>query len=282
MSQDANIDAYFERISFSGSIAPSLATLEQLHQLHPSVIPFENLNPLLNMPVRLELKNLEQKLVFEKRGGYCFEQNLLFRAVLEELGFEVTSHGARVLWDHDEDEGERPVSHLVLLVDIGGASYLADVGFGGLTLTAPLRLRADVEQATPHETYRLTGGDAEWRLEADVSGEWKPLYSFTPEELTIEQISTMNDAASAGNRFSQNLIAARSGRERRRHTLHNIRLRTHATDGEAETRRLRTVTEMKEVLANTFGINLPTGERLDAALDAVLTRELQAIPAEER
>ena len=85
MSDDANIDAYFERIGFSGSIAPTLQTLEILHQLHPAAIPFENLDPLMEVPIRLELRNLEQKLLFEKRGGYCLEQNLLFKAMLEDL-----------------------------------------------------------------------------------------------------------------------------------------------------------------------------------------------------
>ena len=71
MSGDPNIDAYFERIGFAGSIAPSLQTLEALQALHPAAIPFENLDPLMGVPVRLDLKNLEQKLLFEKRGGYC-------------------------------------------------------------------------------------------------------------------------------------------------------------------------------------------------------------------
>jgi N-hydroxyarylamine O-acetyltransferase len=122
----------------------------------------------MGVPVRLELKNLEQKLLFEKRGGYCFEQNLMLKAVLETLGFEVTGLGARVLWGHPERE-ERPVSHMVLIVDVGGVRYLADVGFGGLTLTAPLRLRAESEQSTPHETFRLSGGDDEgWRLDVQL------------------------------------------------------------------------------------------------------------------
>src|SRR5690606_15004552 len=114
----------------------------------------ENLDPVMDVPVRLELRNLEQKLLYEKRGGYCVEQNLLFKAMLEDLGFGVTGIGARVLWGHPEGT-ERPPTHFVLLVDINGTPYLADVGFGGATPTAPLRLRADLEQATPHETFRL-------------------------------------------------------------------------------------------------------------------------------
>ena len=82
---DVHIDAYFERIGFAGSIAPTLETLAQLHALHPAAIPFENLNPLMDMPVRLELRNLEQKLLFDRRGGMCIEHNLLFKALLESL-----------------------------------------------------------------------------------------------------------------------------------------------------------------------------------------------------
>src|SRR5690349_12077583 len=96
MSDDPNIDAYFERIGFSGSIAPTLQTLETLHALHPAAIPFENLDPLMGVPVRLELKNLEQKLLFDKRGGYCFEHNLLFKAMLEDLGYDAAGLAARV------------------------------------------------------------------------------------------------------------------------------------------------------------------------------------------
>ena len=90
MSDDVNINAYFERIGFAGSIAPSLPTLQALQWAHVTAIPFENLTPLLGLPVRLDLKSLEQKLIHERRGGYCFEQNTLFAAALEAIGFPVT------------------------------------------------------------------------------------------------------------------------------------------------------------------------------------------------
>jgi N-hydroxyarylamine O-acetyltransferase len=273
-NQDANIDAYFERLGFSGSIAPSLATLEQLHALHPAVIPFENLDPLLGVPVRLELKNLEQKLLFEKRGGYCLEQNLLFKAVLEDLGFAVEVLGARVLWGHPED-ADRPISHVILSVGIGGATYLADVGFGGLTLTAPLRLRPEVEQATPHETFRLLEDGAEWRLQVQIGDEWRSVFAFERAAKTHEEISAINDLVSADAQFRDNLIAARSGKGRR-HTLRNLRLHTHVTGGDTETRQLQTVAEIKDVLTGTFGIAPLAGDRLDAALERILARELPA------
>ena len=95
MSDEANLDAYLKRINYAGSIAPTIETLQMLHRLHPAAIPFENLNPLMELPVRLALSDLEQKLVVEHRGGYCFEHNLLFKAVLEAMDFTVTPLAAR-------------------------------------------------------------------------------------------------------------------------------------------------------------------------------------------
>src|SRR5665213_3046956 len=130
---DINLNAYFERIGFAGSIAPTLATLEALHALQPAAIPFENFNSLVGVPVLLDQPSLNRKLLTERRGGYCFELNLMFLRILVELGFEARGHLASVLRD-GADEGNSPPSHLLITVDIGGMTYLADVGFGGLLL----------------------------------------------------------------------------------------------------------------------------------------------------
>lgn len=269
MADEANIDAYFERIGFAGSIAPTLDTLTQLHALHPAAIAFENLDPLMGAPVRLELRNLEQKLLFEKRGGYCFEQNLLFMAVLQELGFEVTGLAARVLWGHPEGQ-ERPLSHMVLKVEIAGSDYLADVGFGRATLTAPLRLRTDLEQETPHETFRLLGGDPEWRLEVKIGEEWRPVYAFDMTARTFEDYVALNDRVQGDSNFRDNVLAARSEKGRRL-TLRNRDLRIRPVEGgDGEVRILADVAEVKDALAGLFGIALPPSEKLDPAIARVL------------
>lgn len=268
MSDDANIGAYFERIGFAGSIAPTLRTLEGLHALHPAAIPFENLDPLIGVPIRLELRNLEQKMLFEKRGGYCLEHNLLFKAMLEDLGFEVKGLAARVHWNHPIEE-ERPLSHMVLLVDINGAEYLADVGFGALTLTAPLRLRADIEQATPHETFRLLKLDGGWRLDVQIGEEWRPVYSFEEIERDFADYVAINDLAQSDSYFRDNLIAALSEKGQRL-ALRNNTFRIHPTGGETETRNIGSVAGARELLTNAFGITLPAAERLDRELGRVL------------
>jgi N-hydroxyarylamine O-acetyltransferase len=268
MSDDPNIDAYFERIGFSGSIAPTLQTLEALHALHPAAIPFENLDPLMGVPIRLELRNLEQKLLFEKRGGYCFEHNLLFKAMLEDLGFPVRPLAARVLWNHPPGE-DRPISHMVMLADVNGTEYLADVAFGAVTLTAPLRLRADTEQETTHNTFRLSGGDPTWQLDVKIRDEWRPMYSFEEVERTLEDYIAYNDLTAGDTNFVDNVIAARTDKTRRA-TLRNSLLKLQPVGGEIEQRTLSGIAEVKDALVNIFGISLPPADKLDPAIERVL------------
>ena len=266
MSEEANLYAYLKRINYAGSIAPTLATLEMLHRLHPAAIPFENLNPLLELPVRLQLSDLEQKLIVERRGGYCFEHNLLFKAVLEAMDFPVTGLAAGVLWNRTEPSAPG-LNHMALLVDVGGVPYLADVGFGGQVMTAPLRLKAGIEQETPNERYRLSGGEPMWRLESEIGGLWKPLYQFELTPRTLEDYVGYNDGTMT--LFKDDLFAARVEGPRR-HALSNTRYNLHE-GGMTTTRMLGSVAELREVLSGPFGIALPDTERLDVALARVLT-----------
>lgn len=267
MNEQVHLTAYFERIGFSGSIAPTLSTLEALHALHPASIPFENLNPVLGLPVPLDQASLEQKLLVERRGGYCFEHNMLFMRVLRELDFPVVGYAARVLWNHPVG-AERPLSHMVLGVDVGGVPYLADVGFGSMTLTAPLKLRAGIEQETPYGAYRLVGEAPSYRLEAKVLEDWKPVYSFDLIEQSEEDYTALNDAVYS--RMTDALVAARSEKDQR-HTLRDFRLSTYPREaGEIERRVLTSAAEIKAVLSETFGINLPAAEILDPALERLL------------
>jgi N-hydroxyarylamine O-acetyltransferase len=268
VAEEADIDAYFERIGFAGSIAPSLETLGMLHQMHPAAIPFENLTPLMGAPVRLELSNLQQKLLFDRRGGYCIEHNLLFKAVLESLDFPVRAHAAEVLWGREDDGETHEASHMVLTAEVNGATYLCDVGFGGLTLTAPLRLRADTEQQTPHEVFRLTGGEPAWRLEAKLGENWRALYAFDTTPVDFEALSAMSERVAHAPLFRDSLMAARAERGRRL-ALSNLRFTTRPVGGEPEVRMLSGSAELREVLSGPFGIELPTEDRLQAALDRI-------------
>src|SRR3954469_2241334 len=119
-----DLQAYLARIGLSGR--PSLA---EVHRAHVTSIPFENLDPYCGTPVSLAIEDLERKLVGNRRGGYCFEQNLLLKAALEALGAEVDMFLARVRLGAPPGT-TRPRTHLVLRVNVDGANWHADVGFG--------------------------------------------------------------------------------------------------------------------------------------------------------
>ncbi len=281
MSEKVNLNAYFERIGFSGSIAPNLATLEMLHALHPAAIPFENISPLIGDSVPLDQPSLERKLLSEKRGGYCFEHNLMFKRILEDLDYSVRPLLARVLWTSPERINEPP-SHLLLRVEVNGQAYIADVGFGGLTLSAPLRLRADVEQVTPHETFRLSGGEPDWTLEVRIGDAWKPVYVFTLDEASKDDITAINQRLSSDptSPFTHELRVALV-REGARLKLHNDRFTLQPVEGEKEQRDITSIESLRSVLTEQFGIVLPSDERLEPALARLLPQSPPPAEPEE-
>jgi len=173
-----DLDAYFQRIGYSGDCSPTLLTLQAIHQHHAQAIAFENLNSFLSQPVLLDVTSLQQKLIEEGRGGYCFEQNRLLGSVLRAFGFQVTNLAARVLWNLPLWT-ITPRTHMLLQVDIDSEKYIADVGFGGLTLTSPLSLTPDIEQSTPHEPFRLIATDQTLIMQAYIGQEWKSLEGVT-------------------------------------------------------------------------------------------------------
>jgi N-hydroxyarylamine O-acetyltransferase len=151
MTATEHPEGWLRRIGYDGPLAPTLGTLRGLVAAHAMSIPFECIDPLLGRPPALDSESLRRKLIEDGRGGYCCEQNMLFRAGLQMLGFQVTSLLARVIHGAAAD-APRPATHMVLRVNLPEGPFLADVGFGGMTLTAPLALTPDVLQETPHET----------------------------------------------------------------------------------------------------------------------------------
>lgn len=175
-----DLEAYLARVDYRGAREPSLDVLRALQYAHTLAIPFEDLDVIRGMGVQLDLASVEDKLVRAQRGGYCFEQNALFEAVLRRLGFRVTPLAARVRWQIPA-EVPTPLTHMVLRVEVGQVPYLADVGFGGLTPTAPLRLNSEEPQTTPHETFRLRKSKDAFTLQAQVASDFGDVYRFTLE-----------------------------------------------------------------------------------------------------
>ncbi|HTJ56034.1 MAG TPA: arylamine N-acetyltransferase [Devosiaceae bacterium] len=276
MSEDVKLTAYFERIGFAGSIAPTLATLEALHGLQPAAIPFENFNSLLGLPVPLDQASLNQKLLTERRGGYCFELNLMLLRVLRELGFEARGHLATVLWGAAEI-GDATPDHMLITTDILGTTYLADVGFGGLLLTAPLQLEAGLEQTTPLGHYRLTGEDPALRLEARRNGEWWPAYQFSLAEIDDATYAEVNGRLNADPEWflRQHLLVERAAPDGRQ-MVFDGRLTTGGPEGEREDRLLATVADIRETLTTGFSLDLPAADGLDTILARLLAHSTAA------
>jgi N-hydroxyarylamine O-acetyltransferase len=183
-------DAYARRIG-----VPEQPTIAELHRAHVTSIPFENLDPHRGVPVSLEPADLERKLVSERRGGYCFEQNLLLKAALERIGARAEPMLARVRLGAPPGV-VRPRSHLLLAVHAEGARWHADVGFGNGTLLAPIPFGpGDVHDQSGWQ-FRIVSDGAELVLQTADGGQWTDLYGFVPEPVPMVDLHTSNWFAS--------------------------------------------------------------------------------------
>ncbi len=254
------------RLGYDGPAEPRLRTLQRLQALHVDRIPFESISPFVGEPVRLDIESLQDKMLRRGRGGWCFEQNILFAHMLEAIGFDVTRLAARVRWNVPIDR-VTPRSHMLLRVRLPEGDYIADVGFGGLTLSAPLRLEADIEQATPHEPHRLVALDSRWRLDAKIAGEWSSMYVFELHEQQIAdyEVSNWYLCHHPDSHFLEMVVAARAS-PGLRHALRGVRYATHASDGRTERREIRDVAAYRRLLEEAFTIRLPDAPNLDERL----------------
>jgi arylamine N-acetyltransferase len=270
-----DLTGYFERIGYSGDANPTLEVLQNLVTAHTQAIPFENLDPLLGVPIDdLSPEALSDKLVRRRRGGYCYEHNGLMGYVLEELGFEVRRFGARVVWTLAPDAPVPSQTHTLLAVTLPNEPqlFLVDVGFGGQTPTSPLRLETGTVQQTTLEPYRLQNRRDVLVLQAQIRGEWQSLYEFAtrtapPIDLKVASWFTSTHPSS---HFVTGLIASRVTADGRCN-LSGRNLAIHR-GGATEKVQFETASEVVDALADRFGINVAdAGERkvLEARLDEV-------------
>ncbi|MBC8055661.1 MAG: arylamine N-acetyltransferase [Rhizobiales bacterium] len=256
-----DFDAYFRRIAYTGPRVPSLDALTTICAAHTATIAFENMDALLGRAPLLAPAALQAKLVDQRRGGYCYEQNALLRLVLLELGMRVTSLAARVVWMAPPDAPLRARSHMLLQVALPALpheSFIADVGFGGHLLGAPLRFVPDLVQRTPGGTERIVQDGETFALEAELPAGWTRVYCFTLDPHTPVDYEPLNwfTATHPGSIFRHNLRVERlapSGRA----TLLNDKLTLRPADGTARTQRIESADELAEVIDTIFDLALP-------------------------
>jgi N-hydroxyarylamine O-acetyltransferase len=263
MGTDFDLDAYLRRISYSGPRDPSLSTLCALVSAHATAIPYENIDVLLKRGVQLDLGSVQKKLVDSRRGGYCFEQNTLLEAALQALGFSVTRLVARVVRGMP-DPTEAGRVHKVLRVDLPEGPYVVDVGFGNLTPTAPIALRPEAPQLTPHEPFRLMPQDHEFLMQVRLGEVWDSLFRFSleptpPIDFEMGNWFTSTHPASP---FLGNLIVARPTPEGRA-TIFNRRFTIRDRANRTTRRTLNGINDYRDVLVGEFRLRLDDSELAD-------------------
>jgi N-hydroxyarylamine O-acetyltransferase len=255
-SGELDLGAYLERTGYRGPLEPTAATLRELHRCHVEAIPFENLEIMLGRPIRLDLASLQAKLVARRRGGYCYEHNLLFAAVLERLGYVFTGLSARVTMGSGKP---RPPTHMCIRAEADATAWLADVGFGGDGLLEPIRLRPgeQIGQGTGGWQHELAdrGGGA-WALSSLQPEGGVELYTFTLEpRLPVDyEIFNWYTSTYPGSPFTQRVVVQKTGSEVRR-SLAGTEL-TVTRPGRAPEKRTVVAGDLPEVLAADFSIDL--------------------------
>ena len=185
-----SLDSYFERTNYKGSTEASEGTLRDIHIAHTLNVPFENLDVFYRRPILLDGASLHKKIVSERRGGYCFEMNGIFSLVLQEMGFKVTNLLARVAVDGIHYTTK---THQAVLVETGGNTWLADVGFGNDGIIAPLILEENTEQRQFAHTYRLiTSPTLGYVLQKKTGEKYNSLYAFTLDECSPDDFLMSN------------------------------------------------------------------------------------------
>jgi N-hydroxyarylamine O-acetyltransferase len=245
--------AYLRRINYSGPLEQTAETLRQLQVAHMLAVPFENLSIHTAEPIVLNDASLFEKIVLRRRGGFCYELNGLFAALLRSLGFDVQMLSAGVA--NGKGEWGPEFDHMTLLVNLE-QRWLADVGFGD-SFIEPLLLDQRTEQVQGRMRYRLDEEDGRLvLLQKDEDSDWKPQYRFTLQAHAYADYDEMcrYQQTSPESHFTQRRICSKLTPEGRI-TISNNRL--ISTKGKAREERELSDNEVTGLLREHFGIVMP-------------------------
>jgi N-hydroxyarylamine O-acetyltransferase len=252
-----DVRTYLDRIGYDGSLIPTVEVLCALHRAHMHTVPFENLDIGLGREIVCDEERFFHKIVNERRGGFCYELNGAFAALLRALGFQVTLLSARV--PRDDGSGGPEFDHLTLQVDLE-EPWLADVGFGD-SFVEPLRLKPSIEQKQFGRVYRLSSIEGGFRYESQIEsekieGEWKEEYLFKLKPRQLAEFAPMcrYHQTSPDSPFTRKRVCSRATPEGRV-TLSDGKL-IETRNGVREERALAD-DEWRERLHELFGVVLP-------------------------
>jgi N-hydroxyarylamine O-acetyltransferase len=246
-----DVNAYLKRINYDGPMQVSADTLRELHLAHLYSVPFENLSIHAHEPVVLDDASLYKKIVERRRGGFCYEANGAFAALLRALGFDVTMLSAEVA--RRGGEFSQPFDHMTLMVTVDGVRWLADVGFGESFLE-PLRIDTTSEQVQGDQAFKIIPDASYLVLLGCSDDEWQPKYRFTlqPHEFVDYEEMCRYHQTSPQSHFTQNRICSLATPEGRK-TLSGMRFIVSTKGGRTE-RTLASQQEYEQLLREEFGI----------------------------
>jgi len=258
MTSVLDLDAYLDRIEWGGGTAPAFATLAGLLNAHISHIHFENLDVLLGRPVRLDLASLQEKLIRNRRGGYCFEHGTLFAAVLERLGFQAVPHTARVVLFTQRLASPR--THMFLKVLLPEGAFIVDPGLGGMAPRIPIPLN---DGAIEHDaTHWMVRDEPYWVLRVKTGEKIVDAWVSTLDRDNLVDFEMGNHyAATCPGSIFVNRIMMRAFIPGGRVTLMNRDL-TVWRGNDPCTTQLTDRVALRSVLAEHFGFDLPEVEQL--------------------
>lgn len=250
-----DLDAYFARIGYQGPRQPDFETLSGLQFAQATSVPFENLNILFGRGIALDPESLQRKIVRERRGGYCFEQNGLLLRVLRQLGFKADGLIGRVRWMMPEGAPPTGLTHMLIRVHLPEGPYLVDAGFGGIRQTVPLKLVPGLVQKTSHEDFRLVEEGSSLLLQADLGNRWGDICAFGLETAAAADYELGNWFTSThpSSLFVNYLIAERPAPGLRK-MLFNDMLMLRAVGEEPETHMLSSAEEIAAALDEHFDL----------------------------
>lgn len=255
-----DLPAYLRRIGWDGPLEPTLPTLAALLNAHTLSVPFENLDVLLARPIRLDLASLQQKIVGARRGGYCFEHTTVFRAALEAIGFSPVSHTARVVVATPRESAPR--THMFLTVPLPEGTFIVDPGFGGHGARVPVRVEENVLARRQSDVHYLRRDGGEWVLTTEIAAAPVSLWQSTLERECPIDFEMGNHFTSTfpNSRFVNNLLL-QSLLPNGRVSVMNEDV-TIARGADVEKRRLADRADLRRLLIDYFGFDLPEVERL--------------------
>ncbi len=250
-----NPQGYLERIGVGGGdVSVDEENLRRLQRKHLLAVPFENLDIYWKRPITIDIDRFFEKVVIDRRGGFCYELNGLFNELLLSLGFETRLVSARVF----SGGGYGPeFDHAAILVRLGGEEYLADVGFGDFT-TEPLRFELDVEQSDAAGTFMIGRSDAEYFEVVKREGDkWCSQYIFTEQARILADFEDMcaHQQYSPESHFTKGALCSiltESGRK----TLTDNKLISTTPDQKHE-QPIGSESEFYNLLMKEFGIERP-------------------------